>query len=113
MRSPNFREQVFLKVCKDELKVEIVRELKFHPKRQWRFDFCIPTHMIAIEVEGGAFTQGRHTRGAGFIGDMEKYNEAVILGWKIYRITPEMMVKTKTFDDLKRLIVRTNDIKLP
>jgi len=44
--------------------------------------------MLAAEIEGGAWTQGRHTRGKGFIADMEKYNCAVLMGWHILRFTP-------------------------
>jgi len=60
-------------------------EYKFHPDRKWRFDFAFPKDKIAIEVEGGLFTQGRHTRGRGYIQDMQKYNAATILGWRVLR----------------------------
>jgi len=59
---------------------------KFHPTRRWKFDFAWPDRMIAVEVEGGAWIQGRHTRGQGFLNDCEKYNEAVCLGWSMIRI---------------------------
>ena len=61
------------------------QEYKFHPDRKWRFDFAFPDEKIAIEVEGGLFTQGRHTRGRGYIQDMQKYNAATILGWRVLR----------------------------
>lgn len=67
------------------------RELTFHPKRKWRFDFAWKDHKIALEVEGGAWSRGRHTRGSGYIGDIEKYNEAQLLGWDVYRATPEQV----------------------
>lgn len=60
-------------------------EYEFHPSRKWRFDFADPENKIAIECEGGVYTRGRHTRGSGFVGDMEKYNEAARLGWKVFR----------------------------
>jgi hypothetical protein len=34
---------------------------------------------------------GRHTRGKGFIEDCNKYNEAVMLGWRVIRVTTEMV----------------------
>lgn len=61
------------------------REYKFHPARKWRFDYCWPDRKIAVELEGGIWTNGRHNRGAGMIGDMEKYNEAAKLGWFVFR----------------------------
>lgn len=61
------------------------REYKFHPDRRWRFDFAFPSLMIAIEVEGGVWKMGRHTRGMGFKKDSEKYNAASLLGWRLLR----------------------------
>jgi very-short-patch-repair endonuclease len=79
-------------------------EHKFDDVRRWRFDFASVSLRIAIEVEGGAYTQGRHTRGAGFIGDMEKYNRAVVLGWRVLRYTPTQMQDGFFVKDLKELI---------
>lgn len=64
------------------------KEHQFHPIRKWRFDFAIPEIWAAIEIEGGVFIQGRHTRGAGTVKDMEKYNTASAMGWSIFRFTP-------------------------
>jgi len=66
-------------------------EYKFHPDRDWRFDFCWPAYKLAVEVEGGTFTGGRHTRGTGFEGDCEKYNEAALLGFRVLRFTAAMI----------------------
>jgi len=63
--------------------------------------------MLAAEIEGGAWTQGRHTRGAGFLKDMEKYNFASILGWSVLRFTPQQVengeaaLKIKEFFDAR------------
>lgn len=64
-------------------------EYKFHPTRKWRADFAIPQAKLLIEVEGGTWTQGRHTRGKGYQGDLEKYNAATVLGWAMLRFTTE------------------------
>lgn len=64
-------------------------EFKFHPTRKWRFDYAWPDKKIALEIEGGIWTGGRHSRGGiGFLKDMEKYNAAGKLGWRIFRYTP-------------------------
>ncbi len=65
-----------------------VAEFKFHPTRKWRADFAIPGAKILIEVDGGVFSGGRHTRGAGFIKDQEKLNAAACLGYRVLRFTP-------------------------
>lgn len=79
-------------------------EYRFHPKRKWRFDFAWVPYKVALEVEGGAFTQGRHTRGKGFIADMEKYNEATILGWRILRCTPQQLNSGAAFALVRRMV---------
>lgn len=67
-------------------------QYRFAPPRRWRFDLCWPApQMVALEVEGGVWTQGRHTRGSGFIGDIEKYNEAAIRGWLLVRVSYAMI----------------------
>jgi very-short-patch-repair endonuclease len=66
-----------------------VYEYRFHKTRKWRFDFCFVEAKLALEIEGGVWTNGRHVRGSGFIKDMEKYNQAAILGFRLLRVTPE------------------------
>ncbi len=63
------------------------REYRFHPTRKWRFDFADVKHRIAVEIDGGVWVQGRHTRGSGFVKDAEKLNEAAALGFRILRYT--------------------------
>ena len=65
------------------------REWRFHPTRRWRFDFAYPEQRVAIEVEGGIFVQGRHARGTGILGDLEKYNAATLLGWRVLRFAAQ------------------------
>ena len=66
------------------------RELQFAKPRRWRFDFAWPQYMLALEVEGGTWTGGRHTRGKGFEADLEKYNTATLMGWRVVRVTSAM-----------------------
>ena len=70
-----------------------VAEFCFHPERKWRFDWAWVPQKLALEQEGGAFLAGggRHTRGAGFRRDTEKYAEAAILGWRVIRVLPEQV----------------------
>lgn len=66
-------------------------ELRFHPTRKWRFDFAWLDRRLAVEVDGGAFIQGRHTRGVGYERDCEKLNAAALLGWRVLRFTTGMV----------------------
>jgi hypothetical protein len=65
-----------------------VGEHRFHPTRKWRFDWAWPQQFLALEVNGGAYIQGRHTRGAGFEKDCEKLSEAAVLGYRVLHVLP-------------------------
>lgn len=84
-----------------ELGISFEREWRFHPQRKWRFDFAlctvnrdIPTS-YAIEIDGGIWTNGRHTRGKGFEADLRKLNEALRFGWNVIRFTPNMIARAE------------------
>jgi len=78
-----------------------VREYRFHQTRKWRFDFAWVRERVAVEVEGGTWDRGRHTRGAGYAGDCAKYNAAVLGGWRVLRFTSDML-----YGDLKACIAQ-------
>ena len=80
------------------------REVRFHPTRRWKFDLCYPEKMIAIEVEGGTYTGGRHTRPIGFENDCRKYSEAALLGWKVIRVTRGMIDSWEALDLVARAL---------
>lgn len=80
------------------------REHRFHPTRRWRFDFAFVDLKIAIEVEGGLFIQGRHSRGAGMEADLEKYGEAQKLGWLVYRCSPRMVKSGAAIETIRDLV---------
>ena len=69
-------------------KMKVYEEWRFHPVRKWRFDIAIPEIKLAAEWEGGIWIKGRHTRGQGYINDMEKYNAAAMAGWTVLRYAP-------------------------
>lgn len=71
-------------------------EYKFHDERKWRFDYAYPTHKVALEVEGGIWMGGRHSRGAGMRNDMEKYNAAASSGWLVIRVEPANLLTMNT-----------------
>ncbi len=66
-------------------------EYRFAPPRKWMFDFAWPARLLAVEQEGGIWSGGRHIRPKGFLRDLEKYNTAALLGWKLLRVTPQMV----------------------
>ena len=89
---------------------QVVTEYKFHPDRKWRFDFYLPDCKLAIEVEGGVWTQGRHTRGKGYIADMEKYNTAQALGYTVLRFTPEQVLTPEAYATIRQAITTYQEL---
>ncbi|MGN0206795.1 MAG: hypothetical protein ACI4BC_06090 [Muribaculaceae bacterium] len=98
------KSDFFTILCRSDLKVECVKEHKFHPTRKWRFDYAIPEHKIAIEVEGGVWTGGRHTSPMGFLNDMEKYNTATIMGWRVLRTIPGELCNNSTLQMVRDIM---------
>lgn len=80
------------------------REYRFHPSRRWRFDFAFPDKYLAIEVEGGTYANGRHNRGTGYEADLEKYNEAIVLGWDVLRFSTGMIQKGYAIDFILKIL---------
>lgn len=63
-----------------------IPEYRFNRGRsQHRFDFAWPELKLAVEMEGGVFSNGGHTRGSGYIKNLLKYNLAAELGWLVLR----------------------------
>jgi hypothetical protein len=63
-----------------------------------------PTKMVALELEGGVYVLGRHTRGIGYENDCRKYAEASILGWRVIRVTPNMVKSGEAIDIISRIL---------
>lgn len=96
--------KLFASLCKSWGLPEPVLEHKFCETRKWRFDYGWPAYSVALEVEGGIFVRGRHSRGVGMLADMEKYNAAACDGWRVVRVTPEGLMTAKTCDMLRILL---------
>lgn len=102
-------EQSFIYLIEDAKLPMPVEEYQFCKGRKWRFDFAYVGLKLAIEIEGGVWSNGRHRRPTGFIKDMEKYNEAALRGWKVLRYyCDNLPVAT---DDIKRFC-QLRDIKI-
>lgn len=66
-------------------------ELRFHPVRQWRFDFAFVDRerkwLVGIEIHGGVFKRGGHSTGKGITRDCEKLTTATLMGWRVVALT--------------------------
>ena len=69
------------------------------------FDAALPQYKVAVEQEGGLWIRGRHNRASGYIADLEKYNAAVLLGWRVLRYTPQQIKAGLAYADVERLLI--------
>lgn len=86
------------------LKINFEQEFEFHPKRKWRADFHLVGKKILVEVEGGIWSGGRHTRGKGYIGDMEKYNAATMMGFQVIRFSTDQVKSGHAIQQIEKMV---------
>lgn len=106
-------DPVFLALLKHHGIPQPQVEYVFAKPRKWRFDFGWPIVWeddspvlvrVALEVQGGIWTQGRHTRGAALLKEHEKLNRAACLGWRILYRTPQNLCSMETIDLLREAL---------
>jgi hypothetical protein len=82
----------------------VKRRLFNNGLKDWRFDFFFADHLLAIEVEGGTFNNGRHNRPVGFEEDCIKYGKAMELGYSVYRCTGNMVKNGQALKTIEILL---------
>ena len=98
--SPSKLEDRFLFLWQLSKGPPLEREFRFHAERRWRADFAHLDSRTLIEIEGGIWVNGRHNRAAGFNADLEKYLEAGLAGWRVFRLGPDQI----TMEKVERLV---------
>lgn len=68
-----------------------VFELRFAPPRRWRLDVAWEAEKVALDIQGGIYVAGRHTRGAALEKEHEKLNRAAALGWRVLFTAPRKL----------------------
>ena len=102
-KTPNEFEAKLARELKT-LKIEFEQEFEFHPKRKWRADFHLVGKKILVEVEGAIWSGGRHTRGKGYIGDMEKYNAATMMGFQVIRFSTDQVKSGLAIQQIEKMV---------
>lgn len=92
-------------LCKSEGWPQPVAEYQFAAPRKWRFDLCWPDYWLAVEIQGGLFSQGAHVQGMHLRREYEKTNEAAIRGWVVLHVLPEHITDGTLTNWLKRYFV--------
>lgn len=87
-------------LCRREGWEQPESELRLIPGRKFQCDLVWQSARLVVEVNGGAFIGGRHSRGMGQIKDWEKLNLLTLAGWRILQVSP----KGVTDGTLQRLL---------
>jgi len=70
----------------------IRKRLKTAGLRDWILDFAwLAPRRVAVEIQGGTWTQGRHVRGSGYREDCERLNALQSRGWRVFYVTSDML----------------------
>lgn len=96
--TPTAQHKIFTALCAQCGLPNPVPEYQFCPGRKWRIDYYFQSgeKKVALEVEGGVHTNGRHVRAAGFLADMEKYNALAAHNIFLIRTVPSDLLTMKT-----------------
>lgn len=103
---PYEREYRFAAIATGGIGSGVQARLRDARLRDWRFDFAFPQIRLAVEVEGGAGCYGRHQRPEGFHNDLIKYQEALKLGWIVYRVDAKMVRTGVAVNTIQLLVER-------
>ena len=77
-------------------------EFRFAPPKRYRMDFAWPEHKLALEIQGGIWIRGRHTRGAALLKEWTKLNLAASMGWRFIYCQPADLLKLTTIQFIKQ-----------
>lgn len=106
------------------------KELRFHPDRQWRFDYACEVEKVAIEIQGGTYGNpikchqchatvmrkkkdggwfmvregGRHQNATALRSEYEKLNEAQRLGWRVFLFNDKMVRDRTAIEYISRIV---------
>jgi very-short-patch-repair endonuclease len=99
-------EETLLLLIRAEGLPEPEREYMFAKSigRRWRLDFAYPEKRIGIEVQGGTYIRGAHSRGTGLERDYEKYNQAQVLGWDVYQFSRKMIESGEAIETIRKAL---------
>ena len=85
--------------------IDLHSEYRFAFPRRFRFDFAHLPSMIAIELQGGIFTDNtRHINGAALVKEHEKLNLAAQLGWRIFYVSTKTVREETIYQHIAKAI---------
>lgn len=88
-------------------KISCTPEYQWNPKTKQRADFLVfgrGFQSLLVEVDGGLYINGGHTRGAARERDYERDAEAMMLGFKVLRVSPRQVKQGKAIQWITSLL---------
>jgi very-short-patch-repair endonuclease len=74
------------------------REFQIVPDRRYRADFFFIRARLIVEVDGGGWVNGRHSRGYGIENDAEKSALIARMPARLMRVTPKQIKDGRALD---------------
>lgn len=86
---------------------EPARQHQYAPPRKFRADFAwlLPPPMsLLVEVQGGVYQRRAHGSITGVLKDIERLNIATLYGWRLLRVTPQMVKSGEALQLIERAL---------
>ena len=81
-----------------------VREYQAIPGRRFRFDLCWVKERLPVEIQGGTYSRGAHSRPLGIKRDYEKGNLAIKYGWRVLQFDADMVKSGQALDFTEKML---------
>jgi hypothetical protein len=95
---------ILRQLCRDAGLPEPVAEWEFSGHGAWRADYAWPEYALALEVNGGAWVNGRHNRGSHTMDEHRKMNQYAMEGWRVIYTTPKRLLTQETVEMVRRAL---------
>lgn len=86
----------------------VTRQYRYAPPRQLRADFLVEVnsydHGLLVEVQGGVYTRQAHGSVTGVLADIDRLNAATIAGYRMLRVTPQMIDSGEAMNLIERAL---------
>lgn len=100
--------RLFQTLCEQQGLPRPETEYQFLKTRRFRFDYAWIKERVALEVVGGVWVRGGHSRGKIQLRDMERRNLAQLAGWKVLEVPPAALFQSDTLDMLRQALQLRN-----
>jgi len=82
----------------------IRQRLKDADMQDWRYDFFFPDSKLAVEINGGNWVQGRHTRADALQSEYRKEYASDVCGHVLIKFDGEMVKSGEAIQRTKQMI---------